>query len=84
MICLFSLTKEGMNMNSIRSNSFVQKGLVLTFLIIISVLFPFNKVKAVEVKGEEAEDNKIIYLTFDDGPSVMTDIVLDILKLHSF
>lgn len=25
-------------------------------------------------------DEKIIYLTFDDGPSVMTDKVLDVLK----
>lgn len=27
-----------------------------------------------------AENNKIIYLTFDDGPSKMTDKVLDVLK----
>lgn len=67
-------------MNSIRSNSSVQKRLVLTYIIIAAALFAFNNIKATKVEAEETEDNKIIYLTFDDGPSVMTDIVLDILK----
>jgi len=44
------------------------------------MLFTSNSAIAANIDTEENESNKIIYLTFDDGPSVMTDKVLDILK----
>ena len=39
-----------------------------------------NEIKASEAEDGEAASQKIIYLTFDDGPSVLTNNVLDILK----
>lgn len=45
-----------------------------------SKLYPELKASAEEIPTSLVQDKKIAYLTFDDGPSSNTDIVLDILK----
>lgn len=52
----------------------------IVFLLMTCLIFICsNKVKADPMYMTE-EENKIIYLTFDDGPSVLTDKILDILR----
>ncbi|WP_346935245.1 polysaccharide deacetylase family protein [Clostridium sp.] len=59
----------------------IYKTSVVIFLIISCLIFTCsNSVKADSLDIKEETDNKIIYLTFDDGPSIMTDKVLDTLK----
>lgn len=49
----------------------------------ICLIFAFrNSASAKNMNIEGQEGNNIIYLTFDDGPSVVTDKILDILKEH--
>lgn len=51
------------------------------FLLITCLIFTCsNKVKADPIDITIEENEKIIYLTFDDGPSVLTNKTLDILK----
>lgn len=53
---------------------------LICFIILISFTFgiiPYNVTSAAIVHNSE---KKVLYLTFDDGPSVITDELLDILK----
>lgn len=52
-------------------------GFLLLFCLSTSFAYAFNKVSETENNSEE---NKIIYLTFDDGPSYNTNNILDTLK----
>ncbi len=54
---------------------------VVLFFVVLFNLIYFTNAEAKEIHYDFAgEEEKIIYLTFDDGPSVITDRVLDILK----
>nr|WP_315115235.1 polysaccharide deacetylase family protein [uncultured Clostridium sp.] len=54
--------------------------IVLLFVIIFNFIcsLAVEDVKAADV--DASQNKKVIYLTFDDGPSVVTETVLDILK----
>jgi len=48
------------------------------------VYFPYESiVNHTEVNAETAEEEKIVYLTFDDGPSARTEEILDILDRYN-
>lgn len=57
----------------------------ISVFFILAIYISTNcNVMAKEIEHGETEDNKkIIYLTFDDGPSPMTDKVLDILQKYN-
>lgn len=40
-------------------------------------------IRTVKVKKDESYDRKVVYLTFDDGPSENTEKILDILKKYN-
>ncbi len=55
----------------------------ICFLLLIHSFFIFSSIPAYGIPTSTKElssSEKIIYLTFDDGPSVVTDKILDILK----
>lgn len=57
--------------------------LYMLYIFIASIFINFsfiNKVNSKEYFAEETQMEKIIYLTFDDGPSSVTPKVLDVLK----
>ncbi|MBU3161333.1 polysaccharide deacetylase [Clostridium frigoris] len=51
---------------------------MFTIFLLLSCFFEIQTAMAYSTLSRS--DEKVIYLTFDDGPSVMTDKVLDILK----
>lgn len=51
------------------------------FLSILCICIGVGEVKATEMRGVETP-NKIIYLTFDDGPTEYTNDLLDLLAQH--
>ncbi|MFL0198499.1 polysaccharide deacetylase family protein [Clostridium sp. WILCCON 0269] len=53
------------------------------FLITDCIGFQYSDRLNVRAASNTAYDEKVIYLTFDDGPSVITDEVLDILKTNN-
>lgn len=55
------------------------KGLAVALCLALSVLGAIYVVSPIEVNGEAARNPYTIYLTFDDGPSAVTDKVLDVL-----
>lgn len=67
-----------------RYTAFVYTKSVLILLTITCLVFTFNSnTKASYIDADEPKKDKIIYLTFDDGPSVVTDKILDILKEYN-
>lgn len=54
--------------------------IILFFVIMLSCIYPLEDGKVRAIDGDISAKKKVIYLTFDDGPSVVTDKVLDILK----
>ena len=55
--------------------------LLFMFISVISyVCFSQKGELANEVSGKESDEEKVVYLTFDDGPSKNTEKILDILK----
>lgn len=54
--------------------------LILLFCLSTSFVYVFNKVPVVK---NNSEKSKIIYLTFDDGPSSNTNNILDTLKKYN-
>lgn len=55
--------------------------ILVTILLMGCLIFTSNnKVKADPIDLTEEENEKIIYLTFDYGPSILTNNILDILK----
>lgn len=55
----------------------------LIILLIIQILFTqLFFPKTVKAVVDAAPEEKVIYLTFDDGPSVLTNDILDILDKH--
>ena len=53
--------------------------LLVTFYLFVNC-YSFISPKVLAYSLLSKDEEKVIYLTFDDGPSVMTDSVLDILK----
>ncbi len=62
----------------------MKKGAVFILFIIISIIsymgIPQENGFTNEVSGKEFDEEKIVYLTFDDGPSKNTERILEILK----
>jgi peptidoglycan-N-acetylglucosamine deacetylase len=62
---------------------FVKGKSAFIFLMLICIFFTLcNNVEAVNMDSGGLEGEQVIYLTFDDGPSVITGQVLDILREH--
>lgn len=61
-----------------KNKKLVNKILILLLTINIILLLTNKTVKALTI--EDVEEKKIVYLTFDDGPSENTSKILDILK----
>lgn len=53
---------------------------LITSCINLKCNYELNTVNASEM---DKNDKKVIYLTFDDGPSILTDKILDILKTNN-
>ena len=83
--------KPPYNLNNHRRNNNIK--FLLYFITIFFMIFDFNKnvlaivqntpipIKDLNISIKKVTDEKkLIYLTFDDGPSIITDKVLDILK----
>jgi peptidoglycan/xylan/chitin deacetylase (PgdA/CDA1 family) len=51
---------------------------LLAMLLVIST--GFIPVKTTNAADSKAKTNKVVYLTFDDGPNIYTPKILDILK----
>lgn len=58
----------------------VSISLILLLCVSSSYVYAFNEESKVDNNSEE---NKIIYLTFDDGPSINTNKVLDVLNEYN-
>lgn len=60
----------------------IKRRFIPTICIFIIFIFIFENITVKFVEAEEnfKDDKKIIYLTFDDGPSTITNRVLEILK----
>ncbi|WP_294359879.1 polysaccharide deacetylase family protein [uncultured Clostridium sp.] len=59
------------------------KKIIAVALLFITFLYPINNVFAEDAMGNEEERKKVVYLTFDDGPSKNTPAVLEVLKKHN-
>ena len=59
------------------------KKIIAVALLFITFLYPINNVFAEDAMGNEEETKKVVYLTFDDGPSKNTPAVLEVLKKHN-
>lgn len=53
------------------------------FLINNCIGLQYNNRLNVKAASNTEHDEKVIYLTFDDGPSIITDKILDILKANN-
>ncbi len=53
------------------------------FLITICIGFQYNNRLSVKAASNTEHDEKVIYLTFNDGASIITDKILDILKANN-
>ena len=57
--------------------------IIFTVLLFISCLVGSQIALGYSTLTKNRNDEKVIYLTFDDGPSIMTDKVLDVLKKNN-
>jgi peptidoglycan/xylan/chitin deacetylase (PgdA/CDA1 family) len=66
-----------------KSNNLKIYTIILIVYLLVNILI-IPKAMAESLNNEQISDqnNKVIYLTFDDGPSVLTDEVLNILKKY--
>ncbi len=58
----------------------MKKILIFSLNIILFLCFFDVFAHAIKAFNKSVEEEKVVYLTFDDGPSILTDKVLDILK----
>ena len=58
------------------------KKIIAIALLFIAIFYPINDVLA-EDNIESENEKKVVYLTFDDGPSKNTPAVLEVLKKHN-
>ncbi|MBU3181957.1 polysaccharide deacetylase family protein [Clostridium psychrophilum] len=57
--------------------------IIFTAILFISYLISSQIALGYSTLTKNNDDEKVIYLTFDDGPSIMTDKVLDVLKKNN-